>query len=108
MSSSHFDTNRSLWNAWADLNARSELYDVAGFKRGETSLRPIEVGELGEVSGRSLLHLQCHFGLDTMSWARRGASVTGIDFSPEAIKLARSLASELNIDARFIESNIYD
>lgn len=68
----------------------------------------IEVGELGDVSGKSLLHLQCHFGLDTMSWARRGASVTGVDFSPEAIRLARLLAAELNLDAKFVESNIYD
>jgi SAM-dependent methyltransferase len=68
---------------------------------------PLEREELGDVSGRSLLHLQCHFGLDTLSWARLGARVTGVDFSPQAIDLARSLAQELELDARFICSDIY-
>ena len=64
---------------------------------------------VGDVAGRSLLHLQCHFGIDTLSWARLGARVTGADFSPAAIDLARSLAVELGFaDARFVESNLYD
>ena len=70
-------------------------------------LHRVEVEELGDVRGKSLLHLQCHFGLDTLSWARRGASVTGVDFSPKAIALARSLAVECGIAATFIESNVY-
>jgi SAM-dependent methyltransferase len=68
----------------------------------------VEVEELGDVSGKSLLHLQCHFGLDTLSWARRGASVTGVDFSPKGIDMARRLARECEIPAVFIESNLYD
>jgi 2-polyprenyl-3-methyl-5-hydroxy-6-metoxy-1,4-benzoquinol methylase len=60
------------------------------------------------VRGRSLLHLQCHFGMDTLSWARLGARVTGADYSEEAITVARSLAEELDIDARFVCANHYD
>ena len=71
-------------------------------------LKPIELREVGDVRGKSLLHMQCHFGLDTMSWARLGAKVTGVDFSDEAIALARSISDELKIPARFIQSNIYD
>lgn len=102
--------NRSLWNNWTALHAgsRSAYYDVAGFKAGASTLRPIEIAELGDVSGRSLLHLQCHFGLDTLSWARRGARVTGVDFSDRAIALARSLAAELGHAARFVQSDVYD
>ena len=72
-------------------------------------LRPYEIELVGEVEGRSLLHLQCHFGIDTLSWARLGARVTGADFSPAAIELARSLADELGFpDARFVQANLYD
>lgn len=95
-------TNRSLWDAWADINARSAFYDVQGFKGGASSLKPIELAELGDVAGKHLLHLQCHFGLDTLSWARRGARVTGVDFSQRAVSKARELASELDIPARFL------
>jgi ubiquinone/menaquinone biosynthesis C-methylase UbiE len=104
----YFETNRGLWNGWARINVGSEFYDLEGFKSGKTSLQEIELTELGEVSGKSLLHLQCHFGLDTMSWARMGARATGVDLSDEAISLARSISEELQIDARFINSNIYD
>lgn len=103
-----FETNRGLWNGYTRINAGSEFYDLAGFKAGKTSLQPIELDELGDVSGKSLLHLQCHFGLDTMSWTRKGARVTGVDLSDEAISLARSLSEELGIEAEFINSNIYD
>ncbi len=63
---------------------------------------------MGDVRGKSLLHLQCHFGLDTMSWARLGARATGADFSEEAVSLGRSLSEELGIDAKFVVSNLYD
>ncbi|MCK4688444.1 MAG: class I SAM-dependent methyltransferase [Candidatus Lokiarchaeota archaeon] len=75
---------------------------------GKTSLLPIEIKELGDVNGKSLLHLQCHFGMDTLSWARKGAKVTGVDFSDKAIELAKQLSKELNIPAKFIQSNVYD
>ena len=104
----YFDTNRDLWNRLAEINSKSKFYDLEGFKAGESSLAPVELEEVGEVKGRSLLHLQCHFGMDTLSWARLGAKVTGVDFSDEAIRLARSLADEMKLDARFVCSNIYD
>lgn len=99
--------NRSLWNTWTRRHAQSDFYDVAGFRAGACSLKAPELEELGEVSGRSLLHLQCHFGLDTLSWARRGARVTGVDFSPEAIRLARSIGAELGIEAEFLCADVY-
>ncbi len=102
------DTNRRWWDGATPVHYRSRSYDVDGFRRGASSLLPLELKELGDVGGKRLLHLQCHFGLDTMSWARRGAIVTGVDFSPEAIATARRLSEELSIPARFIESNVYD
>ena len=102
------EANRALWNEWTRVHETSEFYDVAAFKAGRETLRPLEIEELGDVAGKSLLHLQCHFGLDTMSWARLGAKATGVDFSEEAISTAQSLSNELGIDARFICSNIYD
>ena len=100
------DANRALWNEWTDIHEKSELYDVQSFKAGKIRLHQIERDELGDVSGKSLLHLQCHFGLNTLSWARLGAKVTGVDFSEKSIALARSLADELSIDARFVLSDI--
>ena len=88
--------NRDLWNEITPFHARSDFYDVEGFKNGRSSmLYPIELEEMGDVTGKSLLHLQCHFGMDTLSWARLGAKVTGVDFSDKAIELARSLGKEL-------------
>ena len=75
------------------------------FKAGKSALKPLELGELGDVRGKTMLHLQCHFGMDTLSWAREGAVVTGVDFSTAAIDEARGLALELSIDARFVESS---
>lgn len=103
-----FDVNRARWDELVDIHARSEFYDLAGFKSGKCSLRPLEVAELGDVSGKSLLHLQCHFGMDTLSWARRGARVTGVDFSERAVERARDLAREVGHDARFVCANVYD
>jgi SAM-dependent methyltransferase len=81
---------------------KSPFNDWASFKAGKDRLRSIELFELGDVSGKSLLHLQCHFGMDTLAWARRGALVTGVDFSEKSIALARSLGQEVNIPARFV------
>jgi len=99
--------NLAVWNEWAEINAKSKSYDVAGFRAGNSSLRSIELEELGEVAGKSLLHLQCHFGLDTLSWARRGAAVTGVDFSDKAVGLAQALARDVGLEARFICSDLY-
>lgn len=78
------------------------------FKEGKTSLNKIELEELGDVKGKSLLHLQCHFGMDTMSWARLGAKCTGVDLSDEAIRVATEINDELRLDAEFINCNVYD
>jgi SAM-dependent methyltransferase len=103
-----FAANQRLWDAWTAVHAEGEFYDVAGFRQGGIRVRPYEIAALGDVTGKTLLHLQCHFGLDTLSWARLGAVVTGIDFSPAAIRLARELAADIGMgDARFVESNIY-
>lgn len=90
------------------MHARSAFYDVEGFKRGRIGLAPLDLEELGDVAGKSLLHLQCHFGMDTLSWARLGASVTGVDLSEQAIALAQSLSRELGLEARFLCANVYD
>ncbi len=100
--------NRALWDEWADLHIASAFYDLESFKRGGIRLRAFEVHEVGPVSGRSLLHLQCHFGIDTLSWARLGARVTGVDFSPRAVALAQSLAAELRLPARFICADVLE
>ncbi len=100
--------NRKNWNERTPVHAASESYDVEGFKSGRITLNSLEREEVGDVSGKTLLHLQCHFGLDSMSWARLGARVTGVDFSDAAIELARSLDDELGLGARFIHSSIYD
>ena len=100
-------SNRTLWNNWAAIHEQSKFYDVEGFKAGRSSLKAIEREELGDVSGKSLLHLQCHFGMDTLSWARLGAQVTGVDFSDQAIDLAQGLSQDLGIPAQFVCSDIY-
>jgi SAM-dependent methyltransferase len=100
--------NLKHWNEVTPIHEKSKLYDVEGFKRGGSRLSPLEREEVGDVAGKNLLHLQCHFGLDTMSWARLGAKVTGVDFSDKAIDLARSLSQELGIDVDFICSDIFD
>jgi SAM-dependent methyltransferase len=104
----HFDANKRHWDELVPIHMRSEYYDVAGFRDGKTHLNRLELEELGDVRGKSLLHLQCHFGLDTLSWAHEGAVVTGVDFSEPAIQQARALAADTGIEARFIASNIYD
>ncbi len=106
----YLKANLASWDEAVGLHVDSELYDVAGFKAGATSLSEIELGELGPIvgEGTTLLHLQCHFGLDTLSWARRGAVVTGADFSGEGIRTARALADEVGLSARatFVESDV--
>jgi SAM-dependent methyltransferase len=100
--------NRRMWDESVPLHVASPDYDVPGFLEGRSTLPRLEFVELGPVRGRSLLHLQCHFGLDTLSWARRGARVTGVDFSPPAVREARRIAEEARLTARFLESNVYD
>ena len=106
--SRYLTANRDLWNQWTPINVRSDFYDVEGFKAGRHDLDPVVLSGVGNVQGKSLLHVQCHFEMDTLSWARRGASVTGVDFSEQAIAAARNLAKELALDATFVQSDLYD
>lgn len=99
--------NLAHWNELARIHERpSEYYDVEAFRAGGISLRPLERNEVGDVQGKSLLHLQCHFGLDTLSWARLGARVTGVDMSEAALDRARKLATDCGLDARFVCADI--
>jgi SAM-dependent methyltransferase len=102
----YLKANQKLWNEWTAEHKKSPFYDVEGFKAGKERLKSIEREEVGDVRGKSLLHLQCHFGLDTLAWARHGAVVTGVDLSTDSIALACSLSVELNIPATFICSDI--
>jgi SAM-dependent methyltransferase len=104
----YLKTNQETWDTWTRYHLGSKFYDIEGFKAGTTTLDPIVLAGPGDVTGKSLLHLQCHFGLDTLKWARRGAIVTGINFSEEGIKAARALAAKVGIPANFIQCNLYD
>jgi SAM-dependent methyltransferase len=97
--------NRANWDERVAIHSAdaSGAYRMTALRAGDNSLHPIEDRELGEVRGKRLIHLQCHFGRDTLALARRGAAATGLDFSPQAIRTARALAGELNVEAEFIE-----
>ena len=96
-----FSANRAMWDERVPIHVGSDFYGVEEFKAGRSTLHPFEVAELGPVRDRELVHLQCHFGLDTLSWAREGARVTGLDFSEPAVEAARTIADECAIPARF-------
>lgn len=102
--------NRRNWDARVPIHRRdkSGFYAVERFLAGDKQLHAIETGELGEVAGQRLIHLQCHFGLDTLILARHGALVTGLDFSPAAIAEAQRLAEETGLAARFVCADVYD
>jgi 2-polyprenyl-3-methyl-5-hydroxy-6-metoxy-1,4-benzoquinol methylase len=100
------DQNRERWDEVVDIHIASDFYRVAEFKAGQSKLDPLILSELGDISGMKLLHLQCHFGLDTLSLARLGAQATGLDFSPKAIAAARTLAAETGIDAQFVAGRV--
>jgi SAM-dependent methyltransferase len=103
--------NRDLWDAWTRLHRRlppgGPHYDVAAVEAGRPTLGSVERAELGGVAGKALLHLQCHFGLDTLSWAPAGATVTGVDFSLEAIAAARALSAAAGVPGRFVCTDLY-
>jgi len=106
----YFEANKKMWNEFAKehFKTESDYYNVREFLEGKTTLRKYELDEVGDVKGKKLLHLQCHFGLDTLSWVREGAIVTGVDFSDDAIKLANQLTEQANLKADFILTNVYD
>ena len=108
MSENYLNKNRNSWNKRAELHFGSEFYDVEGFLKGKSSLNPIEMGLLGDLNGKSVLHLQCHFGQDSISLSRLGAEVTGVDLSDKAIELAGELAQKDHSTTQFICSDVYD
>lgn len=104
----YIEINRNSWNNKTDLHIKSDFYDLPGFLKGKSSLNGIELNLLGEVKGKSILHLQCHFGQDSISLGRLGANVTGVDFSDKAINQAEKLAEMCDMNTTFICCDIYD
>jgi len=106
----YFDANRRSWDERVAIHAEDEtgFYEVAKVLNGEDKLNAIEARELGDIVGLRVAHLQCHFGLDSFCLERRGADVTGLDFSNAAIAKARELAKIMNLTTRFVEGNVYD
>lgn len=102
------EANRVRWDESVPYHVRSEFYDLDGFRAGRDDIRPFELDEVGPVDGLDLLHLQCHIGTDTLSWARRGARVVGLDFSEPAVEAARRLAADCGLDAEFVCADVYD
>ncbi len=100
--------NKACWNARTEHHINSNFYKLDKFLNGASSLNSIELDLLGDIRGKKILHLQCHFGMDTLSLARMGAHVTGVDLSNKAIDKAKELNIQLNLDANFICCNIYD
>jgi len=101
-------TNRQWWDERVASHAASEFYDLDSFRAGRDDLRPFELDELGvDPNGLDLVHLQCHLGTDTLSWARHGARVVGLDFSPPAVAAARALAEDCGLDAEFVVGDVY-
>ena len=104
----YLNINKQTWNNKVEVHVNSDFYDMEGFLKGKSTLNSIELDLLGDVSGKRVLHLQCHFGQDTMTLARMGAKATGIDLSDKAIEKAKEINNKLNFDATFICCDIYD
>jgi SAM-dependent methyltransferase len=107
-SNDYLTVNKQSWNNRVDAHVASAFYNVAGLINGDTSLNDIELNLLGNISGKSILHLQCHFGQDTISLQRMGAEVTGVDLSDKAIEKANELAIKTHTAPTFICSDVYD
>ena len=109
MSENYIDVNRKAWDQRTEVHVNSEFYDNERFLKTKASLNQIELDILGDnLIGKKVLHLQCHFGQDSISLAQLGAEVTGVDFSPKAIETANQLAIETNTDIEFICCDIFD
>lgn len=107
-SEDYLEINKHTWNNKTDIHIASSFYDNEGFLNGKSTLKQIELELLGDVSGKKILHLQCHFGQDTMTFSRMGAHATGVDLSDKAIIRAIEFASKLGLSSQFINSDIYD
>lgn len=108
MNQDYLHLNREAWNQKTEQHVHSAFYELDAFLRGKNVLRSIELELLGDIKDKRILHLQCHFGLDTLSLARMGAAVTGVDLSDTAIRKAHELNGLLGLDAKFICCNLYD
>ncbi len=106
--SNYIEINRQSWNNRTEAHLKSEFYDMENFMKGKSSLNCIELELLGDLTNKTILHLQCHFGQDTISLSRLGAEVTGIDLSDKAIKSAKHIAKKTGSNTTFICCNIYD
>ena len=84
----YIQVNKKLWDQKTEFHYQSEFYNVQDFIKTENSLNSIEIDLLGNLNGKSLLHLQCHFGQDSISLSKLGADVTAVDFSSTAIEKA--------------------
>lgn len=104
----YFEANKDIWNKRVEINYNSDFYSNDNFLKTKNSLKSIELDLLGNLEGKDVLHLQCHFGQDTLSLANLGANLTGVDFSEEAIEKANHLAKITNLNSSFICCNIYD
>lgn len=104
----YIQINKQSWNNRTEFHVKSDFYDIENFLKGNTSLNPIELELLGDINGKSILHLQCHFGQDSISLSRLGAEVTGVDLSDKAINTAQELAQQTNSSAQFVCCDIYD
>ena len=102
--------NRANWDERVGIHLKAPIYEIQSLRAGRGRLNPIEEAEIGPIEGFRVLHLQCHFGRDSLILASRGAEVVGLDFSPPAIATARQLAAELGLagQARFVEADLYD
>jgi len=104
----YIEINKQSWNKKTDAHINSDFYDMPGFLNGNTSLNSIELELLGDITGKEILHLQCHFGQDTISLGRLGAHATGVDLSDNAIAQAKLLTEKTKADAKFICCDIYE
>ncbi|MDP5082138.1 MAG: class I SAM-dependent methyltransferase [Winogradskyella sp.] len=104
----YFKVNKDTWNKKVGVHAQSDMYKMKAFKAGKSSLMPYELKALGDVNEKALLHLQCHFGQDTLSWSRMGANAVGVDISDEGVKLAKQLNDELHLNAQFVCCNVLE
>lgn len=91
----YFNINKKAWNNRVDIHLESDFYNQEAFLKGKNSIPEIDLKLLGDVKGKSILHLQCHFGQDSLSLARMGAKVTGVDISDKAIETAKKLMTNL-------------
>jgi len=109
MEKKYFESNKKNWNERVAIHKNSSFYNIDRFlDEKESSLKSLELEELGDIKGKKILHLQCHFGMDTLSLARLGADVTGVDFSEKAIELANELSKKSDIEAKYICCNVFE